>query len=102
MGFDVDHDALTVEGEVATYPTSPFAERGFCARCGSHLWFRDLAEGAPWEMVPGTFPEAANFPLVSEVYVDRAPVWAALSGDHRRVTRAEYEARSPHVDGDLP
>jgi hypothetical protein len=102
MGFDVEAGALRVEGEAATFRTSSFAERGFCPRCGAHLWFRDLAEGAPWELAPGLFAEAANFPLVSEVYVDEAPAWAALAGEHRRVTRAGYEAENPHVDGDLP
>ncbi len=38
-------DAVTVQGEVARFASSDFAERAFCPRCGSHLWFRETAEG---------------------------------------------------------
>ena len=101
-GFGVEPQAVTVEGEVARFASSEFAERVFCPRCGSHLWFKDTEEGAEYEFAPGIFAEAAAFPLISEIYVDRAPGYARLAGDHPRKTRAEYEARSPFVEGDDP
>ena len=33
---------------------------------------------------------------------DRALPGLALAGDHRRATRAQYEARNPHLEGDMP
>ena len=33
---------------------------------------------------------------------DRALPGIALAGDHRRATRAQYEARNPHLEGDMP
>lgn len=42
---------------------------------------------------------AAAFPLLREVYADRAHRFAALSGDHPRITRAGYEQTHPHVEG---
>ena len=33
--------AVSVTGEVTRYRSSSFAERAFCPRCGSHLWFND-------------------------------------------------------------
>ncbi|MEM8823121.1 MAG: GFA family protein [Pseudomonadota bacterium] len=101
-GFEADADAVTVTGEVARYRSSSFAERAFCPRCGSHLWFRDDGDDKPYEFTPGIFPEAAEFPLVSEIYIDRAPSHARLAGDHRTATRADYEARKPFVEGDNP
>jgi hypothetical protein len=38
----------------------------------------------------------------SEIYTDRALASVQLAGDHRRATRAEYEAKNAHIEGDLP
>jgi hypothetical protein len=101
--FDAEADAVTVEGEVARYPATPFSERAFCAACGSHLWMRNTdGDAANYEFPPGLFPAARDFPLISEIYIDRAPAYAALAGGHRRATRAEYEAKNPHLEGDMP
>jgi hypothetical protein len=40
-GFDAPVEAVSISGKVAIYASSAFAERAFCPRCGSHLWFRD-------------------------------------------------------------
>ncbi len=101
--FEASPGAVTVTGEVARYASTPFSERAFCPRCGSHLWLRDTDDDtAPYELMPGIFAEAKEFPLISEIYTDRAPAYAPLSGDHRRATRAEYEAKNRHVEGDKP
>ncbi len=93
---------VEVTGPVVRYQSSDFAERAFCGTCGSHLWFRDTAEGAAYGLMPGLFDEARGIPLKSEIYVDRALPGLALAGDHRRATRAEYEAKNLHREGDLP
>ena len=101
--FDAAPDAVTVTGEVARHPSSDFAERAFCPTCGSHLWFRDTDRAdANYELMPGPFPAAWGFPLVSEIYSDKAPAHAALAGGHRRKTEAEYEATAPHVPDARP
>lgn len=100
--FEVSADAVTITGPVTRYPATPFSERAFCATCGSHLWLRDTnAPDTAYEFLPGLFPAAAAFPLISEIYCDRAPAYAALSGDHPRRTRAEYESKNLFVEGDL-
>lgn len=102
--FTAEASAVTVQGEVARYRASSFAERAFCPRCGSHLWFNDVQPGgqpASYELVPGLFDEARGWPLRSEIYVDRAMRSVRLAGDHRRKSRAEYEADNPFVEGDL-
>ena len=94
--------AVRVTGEIATYPSTPFSERVFCPRCGSHLWLRQTDEENPaYELMPGLFDAARDIPLESEIYTDRALPGLALAGDHRRKTRAEYEADHPHLEGDM-
>jgi hypothetical protein len=94
--------AVEVMGEVARYQSSSFAERAFCPKCGSHLWMRDTAEDGPYDLMPGLFDEAIAWPMRSEIYTDRALASVSLAGDHRRATRAEYEAKNDHIEGDAP
>ena len=98
----VDAEGMQVEGPVERFASSGFAERAFCSTCGSHLWFRDLGGDGHYAMMPGLFDESRDWPLKSEIYTDRALPGLALPGDHRRNTRAEYEAKNAHVEGDLP
>ena len=104
VSFTADATAVTVTGEVKRYRSSSFAERAFCARCGSHLWFNEVKDGGEpqsYELMPGLFDAARDWPLRSEIYVDRAMASVHLAGDHRRKSRAEYEAENPFVEGDL-
>jgi hypothetical protein len=86
---------VEVSGPVETYRSSGFAERAWCGRCGTQLWFRE--DGAVHEVMPGLFDAAHDAPLTREVYVDRAFACVRLTGDHARVTQSDYERDSPHV-----
>ena len=102
VSFNAPAEALTVTGAVARYQSTPFAERAFCPRCGSHLWMRNTeGDGKSYDLMPGLFDAAREIPLKSEIYTDRALPGLALAGDHRRATRAEYEAKNPHLEGDM-
>lgn len=105
--FAAAPDAVRIEGAVAHFRSTPFAERAFCPTCGAHLYFRDLPdENAPdkirnYELMPGLFSATRDWPLRSEVYADRASAFAHLTGDHPRKSRAEYEAKNLSVPGDF-
>jgi hypothetical protein len=92
LGFDA-HD-VEVEGPATRFQSSPFAERAFCATCGSHLWMRDTqAGGDSYELMPGLFDEARGWVMRSEIYTDRRlasvdPRRRPQAGDPRRI-RAE-------------
>lgn len=96
-------DGVTVAGPAVVHASSAFAERAFCGTCGSHLWIRNRdAAAGHYELMPGLFDQAAEWPLLSEVYSDCAI--AAVRGlpAERRATRAEYESKHLHVTGDAP
>lgn len=94
-GFDAGPEGVTVRGPARAYRASEFAQRVWCDACGTQLWFRE--DDGPYELNPGLFSEARDWPLTREVYADRAAAHARLAGDHARITKAEYEAGSPHV-----
>lgn len=97
--FEAEPEAVSFTGEVTRYASSEFAERAFCSRCGSHLWMRDTdSQDAPYDLMPGLFDAAADWPLRSEIYADRAMACVSFAGDHPRQTEAEYEMKNLHVD----
>jgi len=97
MGMDTAPEHVSFEGPVARYRSSSFAERTWCERCGTHLWFRD--DGKDYELSPGIFDDARDVPLIREVYIDRAFACVPFAGDHERVTRADYESDKPYLEG---
>ncbi len=100
MVFEAPADAVTATGPIRHFASSDFAERAFCEICGSSLWVRDTDAGASTiELLPGAFGAAADFPIDREIYADRA--WRAhcFAGDHRRISRAAYEAGHKFVSG---
>lgn len=103
MGIEAPEAGVTVTGPVKTYRSSWFAERAWCDTCGSALWLRNVdgPETGLYEFMPGLFDNAAGARLVRVVYADCAPDGISLAGDHERVSRKEYEAMHPHLDGEV-
>lgn len=68
------HETPEIEGleHVSVYASSEWAERGFCARCGSHLFYR--LKSAPFYAVSaGLFAESGNWPFKLQVFIDEKP-----------------------------
>lgn len=89
-GFDAPEDAVTIRGEPKYFRSSSFAQRAFCADCGTHLWLRD-DDSPTYEFCPGLFEDLREVPLNREVYADRAFACVTLAGQHKRVSKSEYE-----------
>ena len=102
VAFPAAEGAVSVEGSPRVYASSEYSERAFCPDCGTALWFRDRKPGADYNLMQGLFPEAASWPLRSEIYADCAMGSVRLEGDHKRATREEWHARNPHLKGVRP
>ena len=77
------------------YASSDWAERGFCTRCGTSLFYF-LKPANAYMMSVGTFDDPARFNLSLEIFVDRKPAGYALAGEHPRWTEAEtFERLAP-------
>ncbi|WP_281966956.1 GFA family protein [Roseovarius nanhaiticus] len=98
--FDAPAGVVTVRGPVTRYTAPHLAERAFCGICGSNLWLRDQESGADYELVAGIFRAAAAYPVRSEIYIDQAPAYAELQGEHPRRTAGDYEVQHPPVEGE--
>ncbi|WP_299989351.1 GFA family protein [uncultured Ruegeria sp.] len=81
-------------GPVKTYISSDWAERAFCAECGSSLWYRITLPGemhGQTQMAAGLFEETGSH-LKLELYIDKKPQGYAFTGERRQMTKAEVEA----------
>jgi hypothetical protein len=91
-------------GPVKTFTSSDWAERAFCADCGSALWYRLTLPGdmhGQTQMAAGLFENGAGSPLKLELYVDKKPDGYAFAGERKQMTKAEVEAMyAPSEEGD--
>ena len=93
--------AVTVKREDVTFAgaealsvaqTSDWAERAWCNRCGSGLYYRVTAEGAHWgayEIPIGLFDDPSGMRMTREIFIDRKSDAFEFAGDRERLTEAE-------------
>ncbi|HBQ97472.1 MULTISPECIES: GFA family protein [unclassified Roseofilum] len=89
--FAVSVGQVTFEGEenISRFDSSEWAERGFCSRCGTHLFYR-LKEADQYMLWMGTFDDSTQFKLAGEIFIDQKPHFYDLAGDHPRLTGEEF------------
>ena len=71
---------LTLEGEVTWFRSSEKAERGFCPRCGSSLFWRQV--GSPtYEVAAGVVDTPTGLTLAGHIYVaDKGDYYGIADG----------------------
>jgi hypothetical protein len=99
---DVDWQGET---HIARYRSSAWAERGFCANCGTGLFFHMLEENefsGGYDMPIGIFDDANGFVIAHEIFIDHKPDSFAYEGGEgrRQLTRADCVAKFPTLDSD--
>jgi len=85
---------LTFDNEAAVtrYRSSDWAERGFCKRCGTHLFYRLL--DADYQAVPvGVLEDDGDWVLTQQIHIDAKPNYYSLAEETPRLTGAEIEAQ---------
>ncbi|MEZ5628415.1 MAG: GFA family protein [Rhodocyclaceae bacterium] len=85
--------AVTIAGEdsVTVFDSSPWAQRGFCKHCGTHLFYR-LKEAQQYHLPVGLFDEAPGFSFDQQIFVDEQPAYYRFANDTRNLTGAEVFA----------
>ncbi|MFJ5510001.1 GFA family protein [Pectobacterium jejuense] len=80
MAVECTDPAIAIEGEenITVWPSSEWAERGFCRVCGTHLFYR-LRSGGTYHIPAGFFADETNKTLVSQIYIDKKPSYYSLA-----------------------
>ncbi|OAN84956.1 GFA family protein [Sulfitobacter geojensis] len=81
-------DSIAVTGTATVFASSEWGGRGFCATCGSTLWY-ETKDGGARNLSAGLFPDAGGGKLTVEYFTDKCPQAYALNGDHKKLTTQE-------------
>jgi hypothetical protein len=80
------------DGPVTAYASSEIADRGFCATCGSHLFY--FAKAAGIHAVPiGLFDDQSDLPFKAEIFIDAKPDYYAFANETAKMTGDEFRAK---------
>ena len=98
LGLEVAPDAIAFEGaeNITTFASSEWAERAFCGKCGSNLYYRVTAPGphsGTYHIGLGTLDQPNGIPLTGEIFIDEKPDGYAFAGDTHKMTGAEVFAQ---------
>ncbi len=80
-----------IGGKPSTYRSSDWAERGFCSKCGTHLFYH-LLPNDEYVLPAGIFQEE-QFALTSEIFIDEKPAFYALENKTHKMTGPEVFAQ---------
>jgi hypothetical protein len=79
------------EENVAVFDSSEWAERGFCKKCGSHLFYR-LKERHQYFMPVGIFDGSEQFILDHQIFIEQKPEYYCFANETQNMTGAEVFA----------
>lgn len=85
---------VTFEGEdnIAVFKSSDWAERGFCSKCGTHLFYRIQQTGQ--HIVPiGLFETTPDLTFKTQVFIDEKPDFYSFANETEDMTGAEIFAK---------
>ncbi len=85
---------VSFEGEenVSVFDSSAWAERGFCKKCGTHLFYRFKRTGQHGIPV-GLFDDDENLTFTHQVFIDEKPSFYRFADETHDVTGAEIIAK---------
>jgi len=85
---------VIIDGEefVSIYDSSEWAERGFCSKCGTHLFYR-LKQGQQHMVPVGLFDDDEQLVFESQVFIDSKPSYYEFSNSTKNMTGAELFAK---------
>lgn len=72
---------------ITVFASSDWAERAFCNKCGTHLYYKLLSTGEYF--VPAGVFESSDFEITSQIYIDKKPGYYALANQTPMLTEQD-------------
>jgi hypothetical protein len=93
LGVECNSD-VTFEGEenIGIYQSSEWAERGFCKKCGSHLFYR-LKDSQHYYIPVGIFDNNEGLIFDLQVFIEEKPEYYSFANETKNMTGAELFAQ---------
>ncbi|MCK0097427.1 GFA family protein [Yoonia sp. F2084L] len=92
--FEVTCEDVTFEGEdnITKYRSSEWAERGFCNKCGTNLFYH-IIDSEQFQVSIGLMDDQSDLHLSLQVFIDSKPSFYALANQTETMTAAEIFAK---------
>lgn len=98
--FEISCENVTFEGEdnISKIRSSDWAERAFCKRCGSNLFYH-LIDSNEFQIAAGLLDDQSGLRLSLQVFIDEKPPFYTLADKTETMTAAEvFAAYAPPSD----
>lgn len=93
MAVDCGTDvSIAGEENLSVFNSSDWAERGFCNKCGSNLFYR-LKESGQYIFLMGIFDNDEGIVFDNQVFIDEKPSYYDFSNETSNMTGAELFAK---------
>lgn len=87
--------SISNESLVTRYQSSEWAERGFCSKCGTHLFYF-LKSANQYHFPIGLLDSGSGYTLSHQIFIDEKPEYYSFSNKTQNMTGAEVFA---HFEG---
>jgi len=83
---------VKIEGheKVGIYNSSPWASRGFCSICGTHLFYQ-LKKTGGYNIPVGLFPKLSGLVMNMQYFSDKRPDYYCFSNETKEMTESELQ-----------
>lgn len=93
LAIDCGTDVQIDGGEnVTVFSSSTWAERGFCSRCGTHLFYR-LKESQQYVVPIGLLNDDPQVHFKGQIFIDEKPEYYSFANETENMTGAEVFAK---------
>ncbi|WP_284126238.1 GFA family protein [Parerythrobacter aestuarii] len=91
----VQPEAMDIGGRehVSIYASSDWAERAFCSKCGSNLWYH-CKPGGHFSFLAGLFDLPEGYAMLEQIFIDEKPPYYTFADDTPTMTGAEVIAEA--------
>ena len=83
--------SISNESLVTRYQSSEWAERGFCSKCGTHLFYF-LKPANQYHFPIGLLDGGSDYKLSHQIFIDEKPGYYSFSNETQNMTGAEVFA----------
>ncbi len=80
------------EDNVSAYASSDWAERGFCSKCGTHLFYK-LKLNGQYIIPVGFFDIQSRLNFDHQIFIEQKPEYYAFANDTKNMTGEEVFAQ---------
>ena len=80
------------ENNIRVYASSKWAERGFCYKCGTHLFYR-VKKDNQFLIPVGIFKNIKNVIFEHQIFIDRKPSYYSFANETENLTEAQVFAQ---------